>query len=262
MKNLFRNLKYILERIEESKRILLFLDYDGTLTPIVGDPKKALLPAGTRAVIKRLIKDRRFIVSVVSGRSLRNIKSMIGLNGIYYAGNHGLQMQSPGGAVVSNDRGKSPRLMKSLKARLRRRLSCIKSARFEDKGIIIAVHYRGLTGDSVRRLRSIFYSVVGPYVAKGEIKVCRGKKVLEIRPPQKYDKASYCLYLLKRVSKGKRPPLPIYIGDDKTDEYAFCALKKKGLTIFVKGERKSSCADYYVDSPKETAKFLRSLPVR
>jgi len=83
--------------------------------------------------------------------------------------------------------------------------------------------------------------------------------VLEVRPALNWDKGRYCLYLMNKL-KGKREKIaPVYIGDDVTDETAFKVLKEKGITVFVKGERKTSLAEYYLSSTNEVVKFLGQL---
>ena len=101
--------------------------------------------------------------------------------------------------------------------------------------------------------------MINPYIKHKRIKVTHGKKVLEIRPPVRWDKGSLAGYLL-RIKKSKaRKTLPIYIGDDKTDESAFKVLRKKGITVFVGRPNAASNAEYYVKNTKEVFRFLRFL---
>ena len=75
------------------KKILLFLDYDGTLTPIVSDPQQAHLSSMMRTQLEEL--KHHFITGIISGRSLEKVKNFIGINGIFYAGSHGFDISGP-----------------------------------------------------------------------------------------------------------------------------------------------------------------------
>lgn len=259
MKPLRPNLKYILPKIEKAPHILLFLDYDGTLAPIVDRPSKAVLSLRTRLILRKLSKSKRIILSIVSGRPLRQIKKLIGLRNIYYAGNHGLEIGLGKRGYIIPEAKKSLLLIRRLKKALSRELKPIGSLEIEDKGIVLAVHYRRVRKNLIPQLEQIFFKTTRPYHKSREIKVARGKKVLEIRPPVEWDKGRYCLYLLNRLKRKKKSLLAVYIGDDVTDEAAFKILRKKGITIFVKGEKKTSSAEYYLNSSREAADFLEKI---
>ena len=110
----------------------------------------------------------------------------------------------------------------------------------------------------IQEFLNIFNEITDPYIVRSKIKINSGKKVYEIRPPIMWDKGKVALWLLARQQflLERNKILPVYIGDDVTDEDAFKALKKKGLTIFV-GERASSEAEYYLKTTEEVAEFLR-----
>ena len=254
MKPLFSNLRHILPRIKKSDRILLFLDYDGTLTPIVKRPGDAILSKRARATLKALSNNKKAVISVVTGRVLCQIKKLIRLKGIYYAGCHGLEFKKRNKGSMQPVAKKSKKTIRAIKKRLIRGLKGISSYEIEDKGIILALHYRRVKRRDLARLRKVFREATAPYNKR--IKIAKGKKVFEVRPPVDWDKGRYCQGLLKAVRRKGERILPIYIGDDVTDEAAFKALKSKGITVFVKGEKKSSLAEYYVDSVREVIKFL------
>ena len=239
---------------------MIFLDYDGTLAPISKRPELALLPYNTGQILRRLVKNNRVLVSIISGRVLKQVKRLVGIKGIYYAGCHGLEIDSSGSvdfvAVL-----KKPRIfIKEAKKLLIKELKNIvplKTLDIENKGIILSLHYRRVKEPYLKDLKRIFYRVSRPYVASGEMVVIKNKKVLELKPGIKWDKGMYCLYMLKQLGQKGQKILPLYIGDDKTDETAFKALKAKGITIFVRGEKKTSLAQYYVDSTNEVKNFLQ-----
>lgn len=256
MKPLPSNLIYILPKIENAPRVVFFLDYDGTLTPIVDKPARAVLSPKTKFILKKLSEDKRIIVSIVSGRSLSQIRKFIGLKNIYYAGNHGLEIALGERSYIIPEAKKSLALIRSLKKALLRELKSIRSAEVEDKGIILAIHYRRVRKSLIPQIKKIFLEVTRPHLKSKKIRIAKGKKVLEIRPSVEWDKGKYCLYLLNRLKRKNKRILPVYIGDDVTDEDAFRVLRKKGVTIFVKGEKKTSSAEYYLDSSDEVNDFL------
>jgi len=259
LKFLSHNLKNILPKIEKSDRIVLFLDYDGTLTPIVKSPDKAFLSSSTRKILKELSDNRKITVSIVSGRSLQKIKKLVALDNIYYAGCHGMEIEYAGKTFVVPDAKKSLPILKRLKKKLRKELCCIKNVEIEDKGLVLAIHYRNVRKGCVLQLKKIFSENVRPYLYSKKIRIANGKKVIEVRPPVDWDKGRYCLYLLKKLERKGKSLLPVYIGDDETDETCFKALRRSGVTIFVKGEKRSSQAVYYLNSPAEVRALLKGL---
>jgi len=242
------------------KSLLLLLDYDGTLTPIRESAFLANLSKENKDLLSRFSKNPGCSLAIISGRSLEDIKGMVGLKGIIYAGNHGLQIEGP---KIKFESQVSPRLklaMRNIAQDLRKRLSDIKGALIEDKGLTLSVHYRLVRKKDMPLLDKITSEVINPYRVRNKIKINSGKKVYEIKPPFKWDKGKVVLYLLARqqfASKDKKV-LPIYIGDDVTDEDAFRAIKNKGLTVFV-GKPKKSYAQYYLRNHNGVQSFLEKI---
>jgi len=257
MKHLFLDWAKIKNTL--SDKFLLFLfDYDGTLTSIKESAPLAVLPRENKDLINRLLRIPNCSLAIISGRSLENIKEMVGIKGIIYAGNHGLEIEGP---RIKFESQLSPRLkavIRHIAEDLTKRLSGIRGVIVEDKGLTISVHYRLIAEKDIQEFLSIFTEIIDPYTCRDKIKVNSGKKVYEVKPPVQWDKGKVVLWLIAReqFAAGERKVLPIYIGDDVTDEDAFKALKRKGLTIFV-GESHSSNADYYLKDTEEVTRFLR-----
>jgi trehalose-phosphatase len=259
LKKLSRYLEYILPKIRKASKVALFLDYDGTITPIVKRPDEALLSPESRKVLQKLKNSKNIIISVVTGRSLKDIKKLVGVKDIYYAGSHGMEIAlAKRDYILPGARAVKP-LLKTISAEFKDKLKGVKNFKIENKGIVLAFHYRQVDKRHIRRFHSVFKQVTTAYIRSGMIKSARGKKVLEVRPAIDWDKGKYCRYLLNKLSSPAKRILPVYIGDDVTDEAAFKALRGSGITIFVKGEKKSSCAEYYLDSPAAVLHFLKML---
>jgi len=257
-------MEYLLSHLEKLKNrlsdkfILLFLDYDGTLTPIAETPKEAVISPEAKGLLNKLSKKSHCSVAIISGRSLNDIKGLVGLKDIIYAGNHGLEIEGPKIKFESH-------VMPRLKATIRHiyedavsKLSKIKGVLIEDKRLAISVHYRLVGKKDIQEFLSIFNEITGFYIVRGKIKVDSGKKVYEIKPPGMWGKGEAVLWILARqqLLSGKNKIFPVYIGDDVTDEDAFKVLKKKGLTISV-GERPGSEAQYYLKTTEEVTEFLK-----
>lgn len=250
-----------IEKKLNSKRIALFLDYDGTLTPIVETPDKAVISVKDREVLKRLAGCPSCKLAIISGRSLKDIKKFVGLKNIIYSGNHGLQIEGPEIKFQSPVSDRYKTILSRIKKDLIKGLLHIKGAFVEDKGLTLSIHYRLADKKDLPLAEAIFKRAVKPYLMRKKIRVTSGKKVFEIRPPVEWDKGKIVLWLLarERFILGQKGLFPVYIGDDTTDEDAFRALKNKGLTIFV-GRPRASCADYYLKDTKEVYRFLRKIP--
>ncbi|PIW68245.1 MAG: trehalose-phosphatase [Candidatus Omnitrophica bacterium CG12_big_fil_rev_8_21_14_0_65_42_8] len=256
MEHLFFQLNK-LKDVLKNKFIFLFLDYDGTLTPIVQNPDKAVISRKTKEVIRSLSKIPHCRMAIISGRALKDIKNKIGLEGIIYAGNHGLEIEGPKIRFKAHVSIRYRATLRKIKSILKKKLSKIKGVIIEDKGLTLSVHYRLVDIKDVQPVKTIFHEAVAHYIISNKIKIRPGKKVLEIRPPLEWDKGKIVLWLLARLKfvLGKEPCLPIYIGDDMTDEDAFRALETMGLTVFVGGS-KSSHARYYLKNTQEVTEFL------
>lgn len=251
---LFNDWESFSSRIERAKHVFLFLDYDGTLTPIVSTPENARLSNRSRSLLKDLSKDCRFSLAVISGRSLRDIKKTVGLKGIVYAGNHGLEMGHYNRRILRPGISLKRPPLKTIYLALKSGLSHIKGIRVEDKGCTLSVHFRLVRPRERALVKRIFNRTVKPYLLSKSIRTSSGKMVLEVRPAMDWNKGRAVLHLL-----GKKKGLPVYIGDDVTDIDAFRAIKGKGISIFVGGYKKNIGADYFLRNPKEVEIFLGRL---
>jgi len=249
------------EREEEIRRRLadarpvVFLDYDGTLTPIVGDYTKAFLSEEMRQAVDRLA--RQCMVAIVSGRDLANLKELVGLDSVLYAGSHGFDIEKPGDLKETLKKGKAylPDLDEAERA-LRERLAAIEGHAVERKSFAIAVHYRRVREADVGRVEKIVDEVVG---SNARLRKSHGKKVFQVQPRVDWNKGRALQWMLERQGLDRDDVVPLYIGDDLTDEDAFRALFGRGLGIGVGDEARQTAADYRLASPDDVKRFLEWL---
>ncbi len=252
MNYVFRSLGPIQSEVSKASRIYVFVDYDGTLTPIVDNPENALLQEKFRRLLRVLASRHDCILSIVSGRRLDALKKMVKLQGIYYVGNHGFEIEGPGMNFVHPKAREFSRELKLTSNKIRAQLEGIGSV-LEDKGLTFSVHYRNTPPSDVNRLLRTVRGVAG---ARGKLKVVYDKKAVEIWPRINWDKGMAVRLIMRTLGRG----LPIYVGDDRTDENAFVRIKS-GITILVSRCRKRSHAKYYLKNVADVYKFLRLLLV-
>ncbi|KAF3684396.1 putative trehalose-phosphate phosphatase F [Capsicum annuum] len=264
-------------RQARNKQIVIFLDYDGTLSPIVDDPDRAFMSNEMRSAVSNVAK--YFPTAIISGRSRDKVYELVGLPELYYAGSHGMDIMLPvENTLATNDancikatdqQGKEVNLFQPARKFLSmidevfrtlvEKTKDIKGAKVENHKFCTCVHYRNVDQKN--------WSVVGEYVVdvlKGypRLRLTHGRKVLEVRPEIDWDKGKAVEFLLESLGfSDHKDVLPIYIGDDRTDEDAFKVLRGKynGYGILVSAIPKESKACFSLKDTSQVKKFLESL---
>ncbi|MCK8603387.1 trehalose-phosphatase [Desulfoferrobacter suflitae] len=247
----------VIKQQTKHKRIAVFLDYDGTLTPIVERPEDAVLSDDSRQVVKKLAE--HCTVAVVSGRDLQDVQQLVAIDGIFFAGSHGFDIAGPRDWRLQNETGTEfiP-LLDQAEEQLRSRLGNIQGALVERKKFSIAVHFRQVAEE---RIASVEQAVDEVITEHRELRKGFGKKVFELQPAIEWHKGKALLWLLEALNLDKQDVLPIYLGDDVTDEDAFEALQNTGIGIFVKGNEgpRKTAAHYALEDPQQVRRFLQTL---
>jgi alpha,alpha-trehalose-phosphate synthase [UDP-forming]/trehalose-phosphatase len=240
---------YVFDYLEEipTKDIFLFLDYDGTLTPIVDTPDKANLTEHMRNLIKHI--NEKIPVAIISGRALNDIRQKVNIEKIIYAGNHGAEIWDGSKLVIGQELSESKAALKRIISELKEALTPIKGVLIEDKGITASIHFRKVDSRDLCRLFEIIWTTASNY--KDLFKITSGKKVFELRPHGIWNKGDAVSWICENLGKGR---IPIYIGDDVTDEDAFKAIKGKGTGISI---GRSLKADYYLKTQIEVKRLLQ-----
>jgi trehalose 6-phosphate phosphatase len=262
MQYLFDVRSEVVHRLKSAGHVLLLTDYDGTLTPIVDKPELATFPQETRKLLRKLAKNSRYTVGIVSGRALSDLKGKVGLGGIIYAGNHGLEIEGFGSSFLEPIAEEMRPLLNILGQVLSATVRGIKGAFVENKGLTLSVHYRTVDEIEERKVEDAFSRITDPLRVTGKIKITRGKKVYEIRPPVDWDKGKAIAWLIAKCkeTRAKGGALPMYLGDDITDEDGFKVIERNnGVSIFVGEGSFQSAARYFLKSPEEVVELLKML---
>ncbi|HTR19139.1 MAG TPA: trehalose-phosphatase [Candidatus Paceibacterota bacterium] len=251
MEHARRALEHIGRRMSRGQQLVLFLDFDGTLAPIVRDPSKARMAKRTHTLVERLA--RRVPLYIVTGRSLRDIRKRARIRGARYAGNHGMEWSR--GAATESVRVSSA-AQKDVRDALRalRPLRRYRGVFIEDKKISVAFHYRGVSRREMPEVIQTAHRVLAPILKRGRIEALQQKKLLDVRP-KGWHKGGFVRLVMRHMPKNS---VAVYIGDDATDEDAFGALRASEIGIRV-GKRSSSRAGYYLSSQRAMDGFLLRL---
>ncbi|XP_020547684.1 probable trehalose-phosphate phosphatase H isoform X1 [Sesamum indicum] len=289
-------------RASQGKQIVVFLDYDGTLSPIVQDPDRAFITTEMREAVRAVAN--LFPTAIVSGRCRAKVYNFVRLSELYYAGSHGMDIKGPAKGhthrtvshchlsnitskiqyfdvylfflhnfhvlgLLSNIQGNQtvlcqpareflPMINEVYRA-LMEKIKHIPGAKVENNKFCLSVHYRCVEEKKWGELGDQVKMVIKEYP---QLRLTQGRKVLEIRPTIKWDKGNALEFLLEALGYAEsNDVLPIYIGDDRTDEDAFSVLRerKQGLGILVSKTPKDTNASYSLQEPLEVMKFLQRL---
>ncbi|GLT40286.1 hypothetical protein SLA2020_144320 [Shorea laevis] len=260
----------------KGKRIALFLDYDGTLSPIVDNPDCAFMSSEMRAAVRRLAM--YFPTAIISGRSRDKVYKFVGLTELYYAGSHGMDIMGPVRQSISDEpncikstdkQGKEVNLFQPAREflpmigevfnSLVESTKEIKGAKVENNKFCVSVHFRNVEEKSWETVAQCVHDVIKNYP---RLRLTHGRKVLEVRPMINWDKGKAVTFLLESLGLSNcNDVLPIYVGDDQTDEDAFKVLREgnRGYGILVSSVPKESNAFFSLRDPQEVMEFLKSL---
>ncbi len=248
---LLQHLDALAERLD-GRRPAVFLDFDGTLSPIVARPGMAELLPGMRDRLRRLAD--RVPVAIVSGRDREDVRRRVGLADLVCAGSHGFDIAGPNGLHLEHHSAEAalPELDVA-EAALREAVASIEGVEVERKRFGIAVHYRNVPDADVPRVED---AVRAAAARQPSLRRSSGKKVLELQPDLEWDKGRAVRWLLEALELDRDDVVPFYVGDDVTDEDAFAALPERGVGVLVAEEPRATAAAFRVDGPGEVGLLL------
>ncbi len=249
-----------LKELVAVRRPAVFLDFDGTLSEIVDHPASATLVDGAAAALCALAA--QCPVTVISGRDLADVRGRVNVEGIWYAGSHGFELLEPDRTHHENTAAtESVDILSVAAKRLAETLGDVAGLAVEHKRLAVTVHYRNVSADNVGRV----IATVRKFGRSAGLRTNLGRKVIELRPNIAWNKGTTLDWLLEHIESrngGPNAMLPIYIGDDLTDEDAFDAVQFDGVGIVVRhhedGDRPSA-ALFSLGSPAAVCGFIRRL---
>ncbi len=244
-RHLFDRWAEVHARLKAAKHIPLFLDFDGTLTPIRRRPGEVRLGVHVRRTIAHLARSPRFMIYLISGRRLKDLRRRAPIPGVGYLGLHGWERER-GGKELSVEP------LQAAQKVVVRSLGPLDGIWVEDKGLSFVVHYRGASKSATQSARTRLRQALKPFADR--LRVLSGKKVWEILPNEVAGKGEAVRDILREL---RRPALPVYIGDDTTDEAAFKVLPR-GITARV-GPARRTRASFRLRGPEEVWSFLEKM---
>lgn len=252
------DLPHVMEKFKEIRKTIgnrkpvLLLDYDGTLSPIVSNPEDALLPEKTKSVLQKL--SELIPVAVISGRDRADVQAKVGLENLIYAGSHGFDITEPHQMDMEKQVGQE--ILSALdeaEHQLQEKLQKVAGCRVERKKYAIAVHFRNVADSEVQTVKNAVYEELDK---QKKLRKGSGKKILELKPDIDWHKGRATNWLLDSFGKDSKNLIPVFIGDDITDEDALEAIAEGGIGILVGLHGEKTAASYRLQDTDEVAQFL------
>jgi len=244
-RSLLKHWPEVAETLRKRKRLILFLDFDGTLVPIASRPGGVHIGEALRRSLSRLTRKRKLTVAIISGRRSPELKSLVGVPRIHYMGVYGSDWG--GRHTMTLDEKQDLEWAHLL---LSGRLERWEGVWLEHKGRSLSVHLSAHNGYSKAGLR---HFLTGPIAAAvPRLRILENKRDIELIPRSLGDKGDN----VRRFIAGlrRRSAFSIYLGDDYSDESAFQAIGK-GISVLV-GEFRPSRAHYHLSSPAQVQEVL------
>ncbi|XP_018577974.1 probable trehalose-phosphate phosphatase 1 [Anoplophora glabripennis] len=247
--------EYLTTYIEDSSKLALLLDYDGTLTPIVAHPDLATIPPQTKSVLHSLSLMSGIFVAIISGRNVNNVKEMVGIDNITYAGNHGLEVLYPNGTrYVHQLPTEFNRQVNELIQKLEN--SVVRDgAWIENKGASLTFHFRA----TPENLRNEIEKTAQKIIEDANFKVGKAHCALEARPKVDWNKGKVALLILNNEygENWSKNVKVVFAGDDTTDEDAMRALKGNAATFRISSSLNvETCAEKLLSSTEAVRQML------
>jgi trehalose 6-phosphate phosphatase len=245
--------------------LAVMLDLDGTLAPIAPRPQDARVPEATRAVLRELVGMPQVHLALVSGRSAGDAAWVASVEGAWVLGNHGAESRSPSGDIAADEAVRPYEASVSRAARALGRIEAsTEGAILEDKRWTLSLHYRLVDPAAVPALLTVAREVAE---ATG-LRVTEGKKVIELRPPVDIHKGTATVAFADRIGANAPDGAVLFAGDDRTDEDAFRALRRRkesAVTVRVAGagdDPIDTNAEFALESPEALREALHWLAAR
>jgi trehalose 6-phosphate phosphatase len=229
----------LLAAYQHGGKLALLFDYDGTLTPIVEHPSEAILPPARKELLARLAQEPRILLGLLSGRSLDDLKNLVGLRNVYYAGTGGFELDLLDRRVVHPDAEKGRSLIQNLVGPLQRVVPAFKGAWIENKQYGLTVHYRGVAEDQISLLQAKVQEIFQPSATL--LRVLHGPMAIEVTPVFGWTKGAAVQMIVQAIGPGT---FPFYAGDASNDMDAMEVVTALGGIAVGIGPQAPLCPQY------------------
>ncbi|XP_064541870.1 trehalose-phosphate phosphatase [Drosophila montana] len=243
-----RQIAPVISRLEEFEQSLpgylgshaklaILLDYDGTLAPIADNPSQTKMDDELETLLHRLAKHPQIFLSVISGRGLKDVQAHVNIEGVTYAGNHGLEIEYPDGSrhdyeLPADVKRNYTAMVEELRQRLEKNGDWV-----EDKRVSLTYHYR----DTPAELKNDQMQVAIEICERHGFRANLAHEAIEAKPPVNWNKGEAALYILKNKfgNAWAEEVLVVFAGDDTTDEDAMRVLQGLGLSFRIAADAKT-----------------------
>ena len=236
------------------RKPVFFLDYDGTLTPIVERPELAVISQEMKDALQSLAQ--KYTTTIVSGRMREDVEKLVGIKGLVYAGSHGFDICGPGISMIEPRAKEAIPLISEITKQLSKGLSDIPGILVEEKKFSVAVHYRLVDQQHLPKIKNSLNKIIQD---NQSLRIMSGKKVFEILPKIDWDKGRAIRWVMQAMKISWTDTSVVYIGDDTTDEDAFRIVRTRGTGILVADQPKESTADFQLFSTEEVKKLFEEI---
>ncbi len=247
LRHLFVGWREVAGRLRSAPAIALFLDFDGTLSPLCPRPDQVRLSGSMRSIVSTLARKPRVRVWVISGRRRADVHDKARIAGVRYLGLHGWEARYS--VSITEE---THQLLECLKARARQIVKSTPATWLEDKDTVLTIHYARASACDVSRIRREMTSAILPL--NGLFRGIPGERGFELLPAEMGDKGTAVRHELA-IAGGAA--LPVFVGDDAVDEPAFASLAG-GITIRV-GRPRPTRARFRLDDVQQVRMFLERL---
>ncbi|MEE8583147.1 MAG: trehalose-phosphatase [Dehalococcoidales bacterium] len=261
MASVFNDLETI-KRALERPRFGLMTDVDGTISPTAPTPAQAAVSPANRRYLARLTP-RLALAAAVSGRAVADVRRLVGIDGVVYVGNHGLEHWAGGRAELARGAEGYPAIIQEVTDELGRELQEA-GIIIENKGVSASIHYR-LSPDPDATGKRVM-AAINASAQAGRLRIIPGRRAVNLLPPLAIDKGTAVRDLIARYNLSGG----VYIGDETTDIDAFKAIHEAnrrrdflGFALAVLSREAPPAvveeADFTLDGTDEVARFLEWL---
>jgi trehalose-phosphatase len=246
------------QRLTDTGKVRLFLDYDGTLADFAPTPDHVVPDPEVVALLTPLVRHPRFKVAIISGRRLEHVWALVPVPGMLLAGTYGIELQMPDGERIDRaEYGAVRPILDDLKPRWEELIAGYEGFYLEDKDWAMAIHARFAVDGEAERVLASARRMAADVSTSADLRVLGGHKFLEIGPKLAH-KGRTIEYLLDQHPWPDA--LPLYVGDDDKDEEAFEVIKARGgVAVLVASQPRDTVAEYRLDAPQDTRRWLRTL---